>query len=128
MSKLLAKKSMYDLQPKLGKKGPKLEDFTTYGTDKNWDRDAELGAPNNAPFNKPDHLKRLLKKSVKSKRQGNGTQDYVADVGGTNVGWPNDMDLERTALYPNYDDNFGTPGADSTYENHWSTIDPDAKF
>jgi hypothetical protein len=127
MSNLLNKKSLYDMS-KRGVEGNNVGDFTTPGSGF-WDRDADTGNPTESPFSEKDHLKKLLDQKISSTRNGGDGTAYLSDVGGTvhpSAYRPLDYDLEGKPLYPNYDNNFGTPGANSTYEN--SFPDPDAKF
>ena len=131
MSKLLNKKSLYDL-PKRNVQGSALKDFTDYGPGQGyWDRDADLGDPTESPFDSKDHLKQLLENKITSTRNGGMYTSYLSDVGGTthpSSYRPLDFDLERNPLYPNYDTNFGTPGPNSTYQNNFLAVDPQAKF
>ena len=132
MSKLLNKKSIFDL-PTRGVEGQAVGDFTGYGPGPNaaYDRDADLGDPTVSPFEQDDHLKELLSNKITSTRNGGTYSSYLSGVGGTEEASsyrPIDYDLEQNPLYPNYDSEFGTPGTNSTYENHFKSIDPQAKF
>ena len=130
MSNLLNKKSLYDMS-KRGVEGNNVSDWDTQNGPGAgyYDRDADSGNPTTSPFAPKDHLKELLDTKIASTRNGGDGTGYLADVGGTvhpSAYRPLDYDLEGKPLYPNYNNNFGVPGENSTYEN--SFPDPDAKF
>ena len=131
MSNLLNRKSLFDL-PKKGQAGVDLGLFTGNGPGAGfYDRDAEQGNPTQSPFDKPDHLAELLTNKISSNRDGGTGNSYLADVGGTTFPSalrPLDFDLEANPLYPNYNDQFGNPGPNSTYQNRFLSVDPQAKF